>query len=1032
MPADYTGKKSSDPTQYAAITPPEERKQYPIVGARRFRYQAGRDLQRLLDAGAPLKAQVAFVNSLSFHDRTMLRPAQVTTLVEGIEEHNRTLGTAGEKAKASLTEKPSTPSKTIKVTPPGADESKGAPSTPHTSTWARSPAYREEVLERYREQKAETKRQERQRRKIAETLATLDEYKVGDGYDLNAAVRDGHTATALSQAGFPMRDIAAAYGFNKGHVHLKATDEWVSVGAWNGMTKRQQSLLSLWGVERFNESQKFDLVQFQTAQKMGMSVADYKAWQRQQQDYNIIHAEGLKSGVLPPDLPGTVTYMKWQLGRIGDILIPGMWARHWKDMSDQERILNTALDLFILIPVLKAGGSAVRASLRPSVLRVMRSATKLEKAYKSANAAVRAMTVESMARKPLLPRYTRLANKAQTAIARYRKAHRTFLSAFERVKALTPQQLKAMEKKSGIKGLARAVSDVQRSQQALDEATTATDRLFKRVLKLLKRVKEAQAGSPTKAQMARYNADLRALKKTQAKLSGMQTRLTKAKQKADAALSGFTGKLQPRHRMGPPPPEFQGFDMRVVSRRKGRYEGGLNVINSGRRYQPPRGPAQESREGFRMVWSEEPVKGHTDPLIDGLEGYLKDHARRTRLATLAKEVAEKQKKTWTLQTEPMTTVTKPSPAKVHWQREGAGLPKPWEKPQVTKKARAKYKEKAPAPELEPKPEAPKVKDTKTKTKTTPVPHKREAPDPVPSEEYGRLTQAQIADLYQSETDAMVDAVSRTALQDLVKEKVVPRPHQAAQEHTAAKQAVHRAVSQGAKAFLDTATDVKTKTRLDTTVRPSASGRVSERVQSAVKTAVQTSIATSAMVHPAAPTATAVVTAHVVAPATAIAKAPSRIRPRLRPKRILGLPSGGKEWTEKDFEGSVAWKQGIMYWVFRPPFASSDDLRPFRNLPKGVTLAKDARSAYDTIQTIHGKPPRYIPPIQMGFQRIEITQPSHTPGRRGSIKFTSTRGNGGPAPTGLVSVRRGRIYETQGQGGKLLSRRPLGSVRRRKR
>lgn len=173
------------------------------------------------------------------------------------------------------------------------------------------------------------------------------------------------------------------------------------------------------------------------------------------------------------------------------------------------------------------------------------------------------------------------------------------------------------------------------------------------------------------------------------------------------------------------------------------------------------------------------------------------------------------------------------------------------------------------------------------------------------------------------------------------------------------------------------------------------------------------------------------------------------------KRIrLKLPGAGSE-KEKTFtkkEGAVAWQQGALgkppkdlWYAITAPYRKEDITTWLGAPPKGATIVKDSRSAYDTIQTITGKPPVHLK-VPLGIMTVTITRPGKEPGQKGAIRFirredviresrrstlqaprskkgvSKNRGNG--SDNGLVSVRRGKVYHTSAYGGTLLSRRPI--------
>jgi hypothetical protein len=134
----------------------------------------------------------------------------------------------------------------------------------------------------------------------------------------------------------------------------------------------------------------------------------------------------------------------------------------------------------------------------------------------------------------------------------------------------------------------------------------------------------------------------------------------------------------------------------------------------------------------------------------------------------------------------------------------------------------------------------------------------------------------------------------------------------------------------------------------------------------------------------------------------------------------------EKWTKKEIRSAVAWKQGIGYWAIKAPYKSKDDARFFAKPPKGMKVSANAKTAFETIQTITGSAPGKLR-IDMGIQDITIRRPSGV-GRRGSISFTrdTKQKTTGDLRLGhkAGSKRRGRYYYTKTRGGTLVSNRPL--------
>jgi len=108
-----------------------------------------------------------------------------------------------------------------------------------------------------------------------------------------------------------------------------------------------------------------------------------------------------------------------------------------------------------------------------------------------------------------------------------------------------------------------------------------------------------------------------------------------------------------------------------------------------------------------------------------------------------------------------------------------------------------------------------------------------------------------------------------------------------------------------------------------------------------------------------------------------------------PGKPIIIPSGG--FTEEEIArlrpGAVAWNQGIGWWARWYPYRQKDSDFT-RQKPSRAIIARDSRSAFDTIQTISGLPPGRIPKFDMGIMDVMVSNPPTTPHRqnRESIGF----------------------------------------------
>jgi hypothetical protein len=158
------------------------------------------------------------------------------------------------------------------------------------------------------------------------------------------------------------------------------------------------------------------------------------------------------------------------------------------------------------------------------------------------------------------------------------------------------------------------------------------------------------------------------------------------------------------------------------------------------------------------------------------------------------------------------------------------------------------------------------------------------------------------------------------------------------------------------------------------------------------------------------------------------KAPNRTPPRQEEpqKDYEGeykLPDTEEKLLERVVfpKGTVAWKQGIGWWVFKPPYNRPGDREFVLTKPQGATIAADAKSAIGTIQAIGGKAPINTK-FDMGIMDVKITSAPRTPSRdsgRAAIKFArdADKSYGGQ---GTRSKRVGPYHYKDGK----VSRKPI--------
>lgn len=103
----------------------------------------------------------------------------------------------------------------------------------------------------------------------------------------------------------------------------------------------------------------------------------------------------------------------------------------------------------------------------------------------------------------------------------------------------------------------------------------------------------------------------------------------------------------------------------------------------------------------------------------------------------------------------------------------------------------------------------------------------------------------------------------------------------------------------------------------------------------------------------------------------------------RPPRT-GLPGKNEQAGERTFnKGTVAWKQGIGWWVWKPPYRNQDREFVFAK-PTGAEITADARTAFGTVQAIGGSG-AVNKGFDMGIVDVELNKAPSTPSRSAGHK-----------------------------------------------
>ena len=175
---------------------------------------------------------------------------------------------------------------------------------------------------------------------------------------------------------------------------------------------------------------------------------------------------------------------------VAELAVPGLYtARHWATMTTGEKVLNISLDVASVLLILY-GGKILRAGIKPltSIGKTERLADKAGKtadklakasgAYQDAFATGKVVVGDAgkLSQASTL-KNARLLGNVQTAQVAASKADRAFLQQLSKLKSLSPKQLRILEQKSGIKGLARAITDVTKASDDLNAAWRSADKI---------------------------------------------------------------------------------------------------------------------------------------------------------------------------------------------------------------------------------------------------------------------------------------------------------------------------------------------------------------------------------------------------------------------------------------------------------------------------------------------------------------------------------------------------------------------------
>ena len=390
-------------------------------------------------------------------------------------------------------------------------------------------------------------------------IAKLNPYTDKEGFiDASKYLRDNpKEVQTLRDAGLESKDIKEAIKFNlQPFVATTSLEGW-----WQNITKAGGDKLNIVEFQSFlrkhpelaEQGRKVALAPVPKPKKPTMTLSNYIA------GFMTVR------GVPPPIMPG-VAFNREQLqmrdlalaeyGRLygdktalkevgivyAEVTVPGVYvARNWTTLATKDKVINIAIDVAsvaLCLGVFKVIGVAARQLT--GVTKVAKIATKAGKAGKELDDARRAFaTVQRVGKiKVGSPLWVKQANRVAQLQTKSMKADKLFLQQLEKIDSLSPRQLLNLEKRSGLKGIAKAIKDIGKAQGNLDKA-------WKKLSKL-----KFNPNAKTPRQIAANNRYLKA----QANVQTAQVRL-------QAALGRAGSTLKPRYTPSPPAAEFKGYGM---------------------------------------------------------------------------------------------------------------------------------------------------------------------------------------------------------------------------------------------------------------------------------------------------------------------------------------------------------------------------------------------------------------------------------------------------------------------------------------
>jgi hypothetical protein len=113
----------------------------------------------------------------------------------------------------------------------------------------------------------------------------------------------------------------------------------------------------------------------------------------------------------------------------------------------------------------------------------------------------------------------------------------------------------------------------------------------------------------------------------------------------------------------------------------------------------------------------------------------------------------------------------------------------------------------------------------------------------------------------------------------------------------------------------------------------------------------------------------------------------------------------KERKQEAFRGAITWKWGFGWYSIKSPYKTNSDIAFFKEPPPEAVIIQDAKSIYQTIQLLTGKPPSRELTIPIGIMTLKIKKPPRKqPGDAlDVVSLTMNKQAKKGKPTGMVRI-----------------------------